>query len=136
LLQSAAAGALSTLRALDSSAPSGAFVGRARFEKLRGRPHLLDVYAAAKDPATAARLWALHRTGARQAATGLTVGDRARGPPMTSALQIRAESFSWRSSSVVAHAATRADIGARSAGEVPTRDHTAQELGTGLRQRY
>ena len=59
LLQSAAAGARSTLRALDDSTPSGAFVGPARFGQLRGRPKLLDVYACAKDPATAARLWML-----------------------------------------------------------------------------
>jgi NAD(P)-dependent dehydrogenase (short-subunit alcohol dehydrogenase family) len=59
LLQSAAAGALSTLRALDHSTPSGAFVGPAKFGQLRGRPELLDVYASAKDPATAARLWEL-----------------------------------------------------------------------------
>jgi hypothetical protein len=59
LLQSAAAGALSTLRALDPSTPSGAFVGPARFGQLRGRPQLLDVYPSAKDPATAARLWEL-----------------------------------------------------------------------------
>jgi NAD(P)-dependent dehydrogenase (short-subunit alcohol dehydrogenase family) len=59
LLQSAAAGAQSTLRALDHSTPSGAFVGPARFGQFRGRPELLDVYASAKDPATAARLWEL-----------------------------------------------------------------------------
>jgi NAD(P)-dependent dehydrogenase (short-subunit alcohol dehydrogenase family) len=59
LLQSAAAGALSTLRALDPTTPSGAFVGPARFGQLRGRPKLLDVYASARDPATAARLWGL-----------------------------------------------------------------------------
>ena len=59
LLQSAAAGALSPLRALDPSTPSGAFVGPARFGQLRGRPQLLDVYASAKKPATAARLWEL-----------------------------------------------------------------------------
>jgi NAD(P)-dependent dehydrogenase (short-subunit alcohol dehydrogenase family) len=59
LLQSSAAGALSTLRALDPSTPSGAFVGPARFGQLRGRPKLLDVYPSAKDPATAARLWEL-----------------------------------------------------------------------------
>jgi NAD(P)-dependent dehydrogenase (short-subunit alcohol dehydrogenase family) len=59
LLQSSAAGALSTLRALDPSTPSGAFVGPARFGQLRGRPQLLDVYPSAKDPATAARLWEL-----------------------------------------------------------------------------
>jgi NAD(P)-dependent dehydrogenase (short-subunit alcohol dehydrogenase family) len=59
LLQSAATGALSTLRALDQGTPSGAFVGPARFAQLRGPPELLDVYASAKDPATAARLWEL-----------------------------------------------------------------------------
>jgi protochlorophyllide reductase len=59
LLQSAAAGALSTLRALDPGTPSGAFVGPAGFGQLRGRPELLDVYPSSKDPATAARLWAL-----------------------------------------------------------------------------
>jgi NAD(P)-dependent dehydrogenase (short-subunit alcohol dehydrogenase family) len=59
LLQSAAAGALSTLRALDPSTPSGAFLGPARFGQFRGRPELLDVYASAKDPATAKRLWEL-----------------------------------------------------------------------------
>jgi NAD(P)-dependent dehydrogenase (short-subunit alcohol dehydrogenase family) len=59
LLQSAAAGALPTLRALDQGTPSGAFVGPARFAQHRGPPELLDVYASAKDPATAARLWEL-----------------------------------------------------------------------------
>jgi NAD(P)-dependent dehydrogenase (short-subunit alcohol dehydrogenase family) len=59
LLQSAAAGSLATLRALDRSTPSGAFVGPARFGQLRGRPELLDVYASARSPATAARLWEL-----------------------------------------------------------------------------
>jgi hypothetical protein len=59
LLQSAAAGALSTLRALDDGTPSGAFVGPAKFGQFRGRPELLDVYTAGKDPATAARLWEL-----------------------------------------------------------------------------
>jgi NAD(P)-dependent dehydrogenase (short-subunit alcohol dehydrogenase family) len=59
LLQSAAAGAQSTLMALDRRTPSGAFVGPGRFGQFRGRPELLDVYASAKDPATAARLWEL-----------------------------------------------------------------------------
>ena len=59
LLQSASAGAASTLRALDPDTPSGAFVGPARFGQLRGRPELLDVYASAADTATAARLWEL-----------------------------------------------------------------------------
>jgi len=59
VLQSAAAGALSTLRALDGATPSGAFVGPARLGQHRGPPELLDVYASAANPATAARLWAL-----------------------------------------------------------------------------
>ena len=58
-MQSAAAGALSVVRALDESTPSGAFVGPARFRQLRGRPELLEVYDSAKSPATAARLWEL-----------------------------------------------------------------------------
>jgi protochlorophyllide reductase len=59
LLQSAAAGALSVVRALDPSTPSGAFVGPARFGQFRGRPELLEVYDCAKNSATAARLWQL-----------------------------------------------------------------------------
>jgi NAD(P)-dependent dehydrogenase (short-subunit alcohol dehydrogenase family) len=59
LLQSASAGALSTLRAVERTTPSGAFVGPARFGQFRGPPALLDVYTSAKDPATAARVWAL-----------------------------------------------------------------------------
>jgi NAD(P)-dependent dehydrogenase (short-subunit alcohol dehydrogenase family) len=59
LLQSAAAGARSVLRALDHSTPSGAFVGPARFGQLRGPPELLEIYDSAKDPGTAARLWEL-----------------------------------------------------------------------------
>jgi hypothetical protein len=59
LLPSAAAGARATLRAIDHSTPSGAFVGPARFAQFRGPPELLDVYASAKHPATAARLWEL-----------------------------------------------------------------------------
>ncbi len=58
-LQSAQAGALPTLRALDHATPSGAFVGPARFGQVRGRPELLDVYPTGKDPAAAARLWEL-----------------------------------------------------------------------------
>ncbi|CAN5159479.1 oxidoreductase [soil metagenome] len=58
-LQSASAGALPTLRALDHSTPSGAFVGPAALGQVRGRPELLDVYPSARDPATAARLWEL-----------------------------------------------------------------------------
>jgi NAD(P)-dependent dehydrogenase (short-subunit alcohol dehydrogenase family) len=60
LLPSAAAGARATLRAVDHNrTPNGAFVGPARFAKLRGPPELLEVYASAKDPGTAARLWEL-----------------------------------------------------------------------------
>ena len=59
VLQSAATGAQSTLRALDPDTPSGAFVGPARFGQFRGRPELLDVYASAEDPVTARRLWEL-----------------------------------------------------------------------------
>jgi hypothetical protein len=59
LLQSAAAGAQSTLRALDPSTPSGAFVGPARLAQFRGSPKLLDVYASARHHATAARVWEL-----------------------------------------------------------------------------
>ena len=58
-LQSASAGALPTLRALDHSTPSGAFVGPARLGQVRGRPELLDVYASGKNPTVAARLWEL-----------------------------------------------------------------------------
>ncbi len=58
-LQSAAAGALPTLRALDHSTPSGAFVGPSALGQVRGKPELLDVYSTGKDPAVAARLWEL-----------------------------------------------------------------------------
>lgn len=58
-LQSATAGALPTLRALDHSTPSGAFVGPAALGQVRGRPELLDVYRSGQDPAAAARLWEL-----------------------------------------------------------------------------
>jgi NAD(P)-dependent dehydrogenase (short-subunit alcohol dehydrogenase family) len=58
-LQSSTAGALPTLRALDHSTPSGAFVGPAALGQVRGRPELLDVYPTGKDAAAAARLWTL-----------------------------------------------------------------------------
>lgn len=58
-LQSSEAGALPTLRALDHSTPSGAFVGPAALGQFRGRPELLEVYRTGSDPATAARLWEL-----------------------------------------------------------------------------
>ncbi len=54
-MQSAKAGALPTLMALD--APSGSFVGPKLLNQWRGKPHLLDVYTTGSDPATAARLW-------------------------------------------------------------------------------
>ena len=58
-LQSSAAGALPTLRALDHSTPSGAFVGPSALGQVRGKPELLEVYSTGKDPAAAARLWEL-----------------------------------------------------------------------------
>jgi hypothetical protein len=59
LLQSAKAGALSTLRALDPATPSGAFLGPARFGQLRGPPRELKLYASARDTVTAAHIWEL-----------------------------------------------------------------------------
>ncbi len=58
-LQPARAGALPTLRALDHSTPSGAFVGPARFGQWRGRPEILEVYRTGSDPAVSRRLWDL-----------------------------------------------------------------------------
>jgi protochlorophyllide reductase len=59
LLQSPEAGALPTLRALDHSTPSGAFVGPAHLGQMRGRPELLEVYPTGADRAAAERLWTL-----------------------------------------------------------------------------
>ncbi len=59
IMQSASAGALPTLRALDHSTPSGAFVGPTHFGQMRGRPELLDVFTSGKDVAAAERLWTL-----------------------------------------------------------------------------
>jgi hypothetical protein len=59
VLQSAHAGAQPTLRALDHSTPSGAFVGPTRFGQVRGAPELLAVYSTASDPAVAAHVWDL-----------------------------------------------------------------------------
>jgi NAD(P)-dependent dehydrogenase (short-subunit alcohol dehydrogenase family) len=59
IFQSAAAGALPILRALDRSTPSGAFVGPKHLGQARGRPELLDVFSTGSDPAVAARLWSL-----------------------------------------------------------------------------
>lgn len=57
--QSARAGALPTLRGLDPATPSGSFVGPRLLGQVRGRPHLLEVYASGRDPAAAGRLWQL-----------------------------------------------------------------------------
>ncbi|MFP5218967.1 MAG: SDR family NAD(P)-dependent oxidoreductase [Actinomycetes bacterium] len=57
--QDAAAGALSTLRALDRSTPSGALVGPGGFGQFRGSPELHDMPSTALDDAAAARLWEL-----------------------------------------------------------------------------
>jgi len=59
VFQSAEAGAQPTLRALDPSTPSGAFVGPKHLGQVRGRPELLDVYSTGSDPAVAAHLWEL-----------------------------------------------------------------------------
>lgn len=59
VFQSAAAGAQPTLRALDPSTPSGAFVGPKLLGQVRGRPELLEVYGTGSDPAVAGRLWEL-----------------------------------------------------------------------------
>src|SRR3954454_5872616 len=53
VFQSAAAGAQPTLRALDPSTPSGAFVGPKLLGQVRGRPELLDPFATVRDPAVA-----------------------------------------------------------------------------------
>ena len=59
LLQTPAAGARGTLRALDVMTPSGAFVAPSGFAQLRGGPELAEVYASGSDPTAAARLWEL-----------------------------------------------------------------------------
>ena len=59
VLQYPEAGALPTLRGLDHSTPSGAYVGPGGLGQLRGRPVLLELPSTARDPATAQRLWAL-----------------------------------------------------------------------------
>ena len=59
VLPSSAAGALPTLRALDHSTPSGAFVGPSALGQVRGMPELLEVYSTGQDEAAAARLWEL-----------------------------------------------------------------------------
>ena len=59
VLQSSAAGALPTLRALDRSTPGGAFVAPASLGQTRGRPELVDVFSTGRDEAAAGRLWEL-----------------------------------------------------------------------------
>ncbi|MHB8450246.1 MAG: short-chain dehydrogenase, partial [Mycobacteriales bacterium] len=60
VLQSAAAGALPTVRAAtDPGVSGGGFVGPRRFHQARGAPELLEVYPPGRDGAAATRLWAL-----------------------------------------------------------------------------
>jgi protochlorophyllide reductase len=59
LLGSAAAGARSTLTALNDATPSGAFVAPSGLGQLRGQPKVADIYPSGKHPGTAARLWEL-----------------------------------------------------------------------------
>jgi NAD(P)-dependent dehydrogenase (short-subunit alcohol dehydrogenase family) len=66
LMQSAAQGALPTLRAAtDPHAPGGAFYGPSRWGQTRGAPVLVDPSSRARDPAVAADLWTRseHLTG-------------------------------------------------------------------------
>jgi NAD(P)-dependent dehydrogenase (short-subunit alcohol dehydrogenase family) len=57
--QSAAMGALPTLRAVTDDVPSGQFVGPTFMRGWRGKPGVFDVFAVGADPATARRLWDL-----------------------------------------------------------------------------
>lgn len=59
VFQSAAAGAQPTLRALDPSTPSGAFVGPKLLNGARGRPEILDVFSTGSDPEVAKHIWRL-----------------------------------------------------------------------------
>lgn len=59
VFQSAAAGAHPTLRALDPSTPSGAFVGPKLLGGVRGRPEVLDVFSSGSDPDVARHIWEL-----------------------------------------------------------------------------
>ena len=81
LLQSAAAGALATLRALDPSTPSGAFVGPARLAQLRGPAGAARRLRIRKGPLDGRAPVGAHRGGARHAAAGLTAVDTLLGPP-------------------------------------------------------
>jgi hypothetical protein len=77
LLQSAAAGALATLRALDPGTPSGAFVGPAGFGQLRGRPELRKHLRLREESGDGRAAVGAHRADARRAAARLTVVDAA-----------------------------------------------------------
>ena len=59
VFQSAAAGGLPTLRALDPSTPSGAFVGPKFLNGARGKPEILDVFSTGADAAVAKHIWEL-----------------------------------------------------------------------------
>jgi NAD(P)-dependent dehydrogenase (short-subunit alcohol dehydrogenase family) len=59
VFQSAVAGAQPTLRSLDPSTPSGAFVGPKLLNGARGRPELLDVFSTGTDPDVAKHVWQL-----------------------------------------------------------------------------
>ncbi|MBK5307118.1 MAG: SDR family NAD(P)-dependent oxidoreductase [Frankiaceae bacterium] len=59
VFQSAGAGAQPTLRALDPSTPSGAFVGPKFLNGARGRPEILDVFSTGADPDVAQHVWQL-----------------------------------------------------------------------------
>jgi NAD(P)-dependent dehydrogenase (short-subunit alcohol dehydrogenase family) len=98
LLQSAAAGALPTLRALDPSTPSGAFVGPGRLGQLRGRPQTARRLRLRQEPGDGGAPVGAHRAGARQAAARLTMVDTALvGAALTSRRCARCgRTIAWR----------------------------------------
>lgn len=55
--QPAAMGALPTLYAATEDVPGAAYVGPSGLREMRGHPHLVDMSGAAKNEASAARLW-------------------------------------------------------------------------------
>lgn len=59
LLISPAAGARTTLLALEDGTPGGSFVAPRGFAQLRGRPALAEPYPSGADPAAASQLWEL-----------------------------------------------------------------------------
>jgi NAD(P)-dependent dehydrogenase (short-subunit alcohol dehydrogenase family) len=67
IAQPAAMGALPTLYAATEDVPGAAYVGPSGFREMRGHPHLVNMSGAAKDDASAARLWAVS-----EALTGVT----------------------------------------------------------------